>query len=59
MLRRQHMHLEIRRDFHFGEPILLVEPRRIKAPLLDVRADAKGADDLPDLQQEGYEARVI
>ena len=42
MLRRQHMHLEIRRDFHFGEPSLLVEPRRIKALLLDVRADAKG-----------------
>ena len=36
------MHLEIRRDFDFREPILLVEPRRIKAPLLDVRADAKG-----------------
>ena len=53
------MHLEIRRDFHFGEPILLVEPRRIKAPLFKVRADAKGADDLPDLQQEGYEARII
>lgn len=42
MLRRQNMHLEIHRDFDFREPILLVEPRRIKAPLLDVRADAKG-----------------
>ena len=59
MLRRQNMHLEIHRDFDFREPIFFVEPHCIKAPLFKVRADAKGADDLPDLQQEGYEARII
>lgn len=59
MLRRQNMHLEIHRDFDFREPIFFVEPHCIKAPLFKVRADTKGADDLPDLQQEGYEARII
>ena len=53
------MHLKIRRDFNLGEPILFMEPRRIKAPLLNVRADAKGADDVPDLWPKRHEARVI
>lgn len=59
MLRRQHMHLKIRRDFHLGEPVLLVEPRRIKAPLLHIRTDAKGADDVPNLRAKRHETRVI
>ena len=59
MLRRQNMHLEIHRDFDFRESIFFVEPHCIKAPLFKVRADAKGADDLPDLRPESYEAQII
>ena len=53
------MDAEISGELDLGEPILLVKMREIKAPLLEVFADAQGADDVRDFFLECHDARIV